>query len=117
MSVLVMLFSLALIVIAGLVVDGGQQVSATRRAESAAAGAARAAAAAHASDPAGRTTLALAAGRRHLDAVPGVDGTITVTGDRVVVRTSAEASTTFLVLLGQDRVTAEARAEVILTVR
>lgn len=111
-SVLVMLWIGALILVAGLVVDGGQQVTAARRAEAAAAGAARAAA-----DAGGTYRLAgrhdpgagLTAARGYL-AASGVAGTATLTDGVVRVETSAGNPTIFLSVLGIQEVRATAGA-------
>lgn len=117
----------ALLMVAGLVIDGGQKATATSRAESVAAGAARAAADAGAAgtlDPGGDGRLAGAraqdAARAYLDAAstgpgPAIDGTVQVVGDRVVVSTRVQVTTIFLSVIGIDRVvgSGQATAEVV----
>lgn len=114
LSVLVLLWIGAIIMIAGMVVDGGQQVTAARRAESAAGGAARAAADAGATYRlAGRSDpgAAVAAARTYLAAADGVSGQVNVTAGVVRVEAESSASTIFLSVLGIDRVRAHAAAE------
>ena len=112
LSVLVLLCMGALILVAGLVVDGGQQVSAARRAESAAAGAARAAA-----DAGGTYRLAghndpgagLSAARAYL-AGTDVQATVSLADGVVRVQTRATNPTIFLSVLGLTEVSAMASA-------
>lgn len=114
LSVLVMLWIGALIIVAGLVVDGGQQVTAARRAESAAAGAARAAA-----DAGGTYRLAgrndpgagVAAARIYLAGSHEVAGTATLVNGIVRVETWSSRPTIFLSVLGIGEVRATASAE------
>lgn len=113
-SVLVLLWILAIILVAGLVVDGGQQVTAARRAESAAAGAARAAA-----DAGGTYRLAgsnnpgagLIAARNYLAGAQGVTGRAVLSGGIIRVETEASNPTIFLSVLGIGQVRATASAE------
>lgn len=114
LSVLVLLWVFAILIMAGLVVDGGQKVTAARRAESVAAGAARAAADAGATARlAGRTDpgASLLAARRYLDGSPGVTGRAYVAGGVVRVETESVGSTIFLSLLGIGEVRGVAAAE------
>lgn len=114
LSVLVLLWIGAIILVAGLVVDGGQQVTAARRAESAAGGAARAAADAGGTYRlAGRTDpgAALAAARAFLTSTEGVTGRASVHAGIVRVETESSAPTIFLSVLGISRVQAAAAAE------
>lgn len=114
LSVLVMLWIGALIIVAGLVVDGGQQVTAARRAESAAAGAARAAA-----DAGGTYRLAgrndpgagLAAARAYLAGSGEVTGTVTLSNGVVRVEARSSRPTIFLSILGIAEVRGTASAE------
>ncbi|MDO5683979.1 MAG: pilus assembly protein TadG-related protein, partial [Propionibacteriaceae bacterium] len=114
LSVLVLLWIGALIIVAGLVVDGGQQVTAARRAESAAAGAARAAA-----DAGGTYRLAgrndpgagVAAAQAYIAAIDNVRGTVTLSSGVVRVDTQSSSPTIFLSLLGIGEVYASAVAE------
>lgn len=121
-SVLVLVVVPAIVLIAGLVIDGGQQGQAASRAESVAAGAARAA------GNSGVTTefvqgsaRSLGAGparqaaQDYLDSVDGgrleITGQVTVEGHRVVVHTEARAQTLFLSLIGIDTVKGSGSAE------
>ncbi|HYP44026.1 MAG TPA: pilus assembly protein TadE [Propionibacteriaceae bacterium] len=109
-----LLVSGALMLTVGLVVDGGQKVTATARAEAAAAGAARAASnAAATSQLAGGTDVATAvrAAKTYLDGEPGVTGSVTVRAGVVGVRTEAAAPTLFLSMIGIDHVEAAGSAE------
>jgi transcription elongation GreA/GreB family factor len=104
LSVFVTVVVVALLLVAGLVVDGGAQADASRRAEGAAALAARAAAdttatARLAGREADRLT-AVAAARQVLDAHPGIAGDVVVQGDRVQVTTRATTPTVLLNLIG-----------------
>jgi hypothetical protein len=104
----------ALIMMAGLVVDGGQKATAVSRAESVAAGAARAAADAGAAgtlDPGTDGGLATDRARRAAEAYLRsadigagltVHGSARVSGDRVVVSTRTRVSTIFLSVIGID---------------
>ncbi len=113
-SVLILLWVGALILVAGLVVDGGQKVTAARRAESAAAGAARAAA-----DAGGTYRLAgrndpgagMAAAQTYLAAFDGVTGHVTLSGGIVRVTTKSSNPTIFLSVIGVGEVHASASAE------
>ena len=93
----------ALIITTGLVIDGGQKVTATSRAESAAAGAGRAAGNAAATqqlggaDPAGAAVLAA---KTYLAGQPGVDGTVSISNGVVMVTTSAHEPTILLSVIG-----------------
>jgi hypothetical protein len=104
----------ALIMTAGLVIDGGQKVAAASRAETAAAGASRAAGNAAATqelgvgNPAG---AAIAAARNYLAGQPGVTGTVTVRAGVVEVRTQATEPTILLSMIGINAVTGAGRAE------
>ena len=104
----------ALILTAGLVIDGGQKVAATSRAETAAAGASRAAGNAAATqelgagNPAG---AAVTAARNYLAGEPGVTGSVTVSAGIVEVTTRATQPTILLSMIGIDAVTGTGRAE------
>lgn len=102
----------ALVLVCGLVVDGGQKVTAARRAESAAAGAARAATDATATARLGGhadVAGAVLAAKSHLRAL-GVDGEVTAGEGRVHVRTRASAATIFLSLVGVRELCASGEA-------
>lgn len=109
--------SAALIIVLGLVVDGGQQVRATRSCETAAAAAARAGADAVAGDTlAGETadaTAAVRAAQLSLTSQTGVEGTAVLSagGRSVRVSTSATHPTYFLSLIGIGSVSARGSAE------
>ena len=104
----------ALLLMAGLVVDGGAQAEASRRAESAASAAARAAADETATARlAGRPIdngAAIAAAQRVLGEAE-VSGTVSLAGGRVRVSTRAEADTVFLSLIGISKLAATGSAE------
>ena len=117
LSVFVTVVVVALLLVAGLVVDGGAQVDASRRAEGAAALAARAAAdstatARLAGQEVDRLT-AVAAARQVLDAHPGIEGDVVVQGEQVQVTTRATTRTVLLNLIGirELRATGSATAE------
>ena len=104
-----------LLLSAGLVIDGGAHTTAVARAESAAAEAARAGVNAGA----GHQLLGLDADRVALEAARaslqqrGVEGSATIEGGTVRVRTRTSASTTFLSIIGITtlRATGEASAD------
>lgn len=112
----------ALFLVAGLVIDGGQKVTAATLAESAAAGAARAAGNAAATqqlggrDPAAAAVLAAKA---YLAGQPSVRGSVNVADGVVNVTTSSSADTVFLSVIGLDTVTGNgsARAAIVPTGR
>lgn len=113
-SVLVVLVVAALIMVTGLVIDGGQKTAADSAAEVAAAGAARAAGNALARDRIEGTVRperAVAAARDHLRGHTGVQGSVRVVGGRVRVRTSTTRPTFFLNLLGVTAVHGSGSAE------
>lgn len=125
-SVLMLGLFAALILVAGLVIDGGQKASAISRAETVAAGAARAAAnagvrgtLAPGSGAAFGTAAAVRAAQDHIDAsqVRGesLSGRVTVSGGRVTVRTRIEVRTVFLSVIGIERLnaTGEASARIV----
>lgn len=104
----------ALIMTAGLVIDGGQKITATSRAAAAAAGASRAAGNAAATqqlaghDPAGAAVLAA---RAHLAGQPGVRGSVSVADGIVSIRTTATEPTIFVSAIGLTSVTGRGHAE------
>lgn len=116
LSVLVLLVVTALLLVAGLVVDGGAQSAAARRAEQAASEAARAAvdagATARAAGQAASHATMTAAGHEVLDA-RDVEGTVSLVAGRVRVETRTSTETIFLSLIGINglRATGEAEAE------
>ncbi|MGJ3507570.1 pilus assembly protein TadG-related protein [Enemella sp. A6] len=111
LSVLIVLLIPALIVMIGLVVDGGGRLSAERRAESVAADVARAATDARirGGEPAAR-----AAAEQRLRAA-GVDGTVDVGAGWVTVHTTVGYRPVFLSLIGVDDLPGrgEARARLV----
>jgi len=117
LSVFVTVVVVALLLVAGLVVDGGAQVDASRRAEGAAALAARAAADSTATARlAGKGVdrlAAVAAAREVLEAHPGIEGDVVVQGDQVQVSTRTTTPTVLLNLIGirELRATGSATAE------
>lgn len=114
MSPFIAVIMVAMIMSAGLVIDGGQKIAATSRAESAAAGASRAAGNAAATqqlgdaDPVGP---AVRAARNYLAGQPGVRGSVRVSGGIVTVTTSATEPTIFLSMIGIAVVTGTGAAE------
>lgn len=113
LSLLVLVVLTALLMVAGLVIDGGSQSRATRRAEQAASEAARAAidaavpawAVGVTPDPVVMTTAA-----QRLLAERGIDGTVQIDGSRVVVGTRAQVPTVFLSLVGINSLPANGSA-------
>lgn len=125
-SIMVLGFMAALIMVAGLVVDGGQKAAAMNRAETLASGAARAAANAAAGDTlgAGNDDVSAAeqarrAARNYLNAAAidggSVHGSVRTDGTRVVVHTEIQVPTIFLSLIHIDtlRATGDATAQVV----
>ncbi len=117
LTLFVVFATLALVILAGLVVDGGHVLAARRRAIDDANGAARAGAAALA--PAvyraeGEVVLdgdaAVAAAQEYL-AAAGHVGTVAVDGDRVSVRLRFAQPLSLLRLGGMDAVTVAGRGE------
>lgn len=112
LSTLVVGATFAILVVAGLVVDGGQRVRAARFAEAAAAAAARAGADAYATGSLAGVPepgRAIEAAGRHL-ADGHVAGTVTLRSGTVVVRASSTQPTVFLSVIGITEVGAEAEA-------
>jgi Flp pilus assembly protein TadG len=113
-SVFVTVVFAALIMTAGLVIDGGQKIAAASRAETAAAGAARAATNAGVTQTlagASPADASLRAARAFLAGQPGVSGGASVSGGIVTVHTRATEPTIFLSLIGIDSISATGRAE------
>ncbi len=114
LSVFVVVIMAALILVAGLVVDGGQKAAAVSRAESVAAAAARAGSEAGAtSSVAGEVDAgtAQAAARNYLQSSPGVTGSVAIVGGQVRVHTEVSVDTLFLSVLGIDTLTGRGDAE------
>ena len=112
-SVFVTVVFAALIMTAGLVIDGGQKVAAASRAETAAAGAARAATNAGVTQSlagASPADASLRAARAFHSGQPGGTGAASVSNGVVTVRTRASERTLFLSLIGIDSVSATGTA-------
>ena len=112
-SVFVLVIMSALIITTGLVIDGGQKVTATSRAESAAAGAGRAAGNAAATQQLGGAdgvSAAVLAAKTYLAGQPGVDGSVSISNGIVIVTTSANEPTILLSVIGIDSVSAKGSA-------
>lgn len=110
-SVFVTVVFAALIMTAGLVIDGGQKVAAASRAQTAAAGAARAASNAGVTQTLGGNSPGAAAQRAasaYLAGQPDVAGSASVSDGVVTIRTHASERTLFLSLIGIDSVSASA---------
>ncbi|WP_090594801.1 pilus assembly protein TadG-related protein [Auraticoccus monumenti] len=116
LSIMVLVVLSSLFLLAGLVIDGGQQVVATRRAEAVAAAAARvgadagAAALVASADRGASAADAGRAARAYLAQSPDVTGTVTLEAGTVGVRTSSTEPTVFLSLIGVGSVTGEGSA-------
>jgi Flp pilus assembly protein TadG len=113
-SVFVTVVFAALIMTAGLVIDGGQKITAASRAQTAAAGAARAAANAGVTQTlagASPANASVRAARAFLAGQPGVSGTASVSDGVVTVHTHATERTLFLSLIGIDTVSATGTAK------
>lgn len=113
-SVMTIVIMGAMIAMAGLVIDGGQKLTATSRAETAAAGASRVAGNAAATEqlggqnPAGAAVLAA---RAYLAGQPGVSGSVSVASGIVSITTTATEPTIFLNAIGIESVTGRGQAE------
>jgi hypothetical protein len=119
-SLFVLVIMGALIMTAGLVIDGGQKVAATSRAESAAAGASRAAGNAAATQQLGGAdpaSAAVLAAKGYLAGQPGVEGTVSISNGIIVVTTTANEPTILLSIIGIASVSGEgsARANIVPT--
>jgi hypothetical protein len=119
-NLFVLVIMSALIITTGLVIDGGQKVTATSRAESAAAGVSRAAGNAAATQQLGggdAASAAVLAAKTYLAGQPGVQGTISITNGVVVVTTSAQEPTIFLSVIGISSIVGRgsARANIVST--
>ncbi len=112
-SVFVTVVFAALLMTAGLVIDGGQKITAASRAETAAAGAARAATNAGVTQSlagASPADASLRAARAFLAGQPGIAGSASISNGVVTVRTRASERTLFLSLIGIDTVSATGTA-------
>ncbi len=116
-SVLFAVSTIALLLITGLVVDGGAHAAGTRRAELAASTAARAAADAGATASISRSSAhgsdAVTAGRRVITA-SGLDGEVEVRSGSVRVTTSGQIPTFFLGIIGVNQLTVRGDATAVL---
>lgn len=123
-SIMVLGFIGALLMVAGLVVDGGQKAAAMNRAETLAAGAARAGANAGAGSTLGSGSgspvaadRARAAAKSYLAAASGgnLTGSVRVKGNQVGVHVVIRVNTIFLSLIHIDtlRATGDATARVV----
>ncbi len=114
LSVFVAVAVLALLLVCGLVGDGGAQARSVRRAETAAALAARAAADATATarlagvEP--RLADALHAAEQVLAGYPELTGEVLLVGGAVQVRTQGSVNTVFLSLIGIESLAASGSA-------
>lgn len=107
LSAMVAVVLVALFLVAGLVIDGGAKVRASREAEVVAAQVARAGSDAGAAERVvGRdgSATALTAARAALARHPEVAGEVSMAEGQLRVTTSTSAETTFLSLLGINRV-------------
>lgn len=113
LSVFVAVSVLGLLLMCGLVVDGGAQAEAARRAQNAAAQAARAAldttttARLAGAEPEAGKAVAVA---RQVLAAHGVEGEITLRAGQVEVTTTARIETVFLSLIGINTLRARGSA-------
>ncbi len=111
-AILAAIIAPMLLVLVGLVVDGGGQLAAVRQAEAVAAQAARAGADAvigAAVAGAGAEQRARAAALEHLQRA-GVEGTVTVADGVVTVTTSLQHDAVFLGLIGINQLTGTGEA-------
>jgi hypothetical protein len=102
-SLFVLVIMGALIMTTGLVIDGGQKITATSRAESAAAGASRAAGNAAATQQLGGAdpaSAAVLAAKAYLAGQPGVEGTVSISNGVITITTGADVPTIFLSIIG-----------------
>lgn len=115
LSPMLAVLTLALLVLMGLVIDGGAQLTAERRAERVAAAAARAGADEAATARLGGHEPDIAAvvakARGVLASSPDVAGEVTLAAGRVRVRTAASTDTILLSLIGVNRLEASGYAE------
>jgi hypothetical protein len=105
----------ALVVMIGLVVDGGAQAAGERQAQWVAAAAARAAcdqtAASRVNGAQANTALAVSLAKATIAAEPGVTGQVQIIDRNVVVHTQVWVPTTMLGIIGIDHLTASGSAE------
>ncbi len=109
----------ALLVMIGLVVDGGAQAAAANRAERVAAAAARAAsddtAAARLAGGQLNVAHAITVAQQRVAAETGVSAQVSVQGGQILVRTKVVTATTLLNLIGINELTATGSAQAQLT--
>jgi len=109
----------ALLVMIGLVVDGGAQAAAANRAERIAAAAARAAsddtAAARLAGGQLNVAHAITVAQQRVAAETGVSAQVSVQGGQILVRTKVVTATTLLNLIGINELTATGSAQAQLT--
>jgi Flp pilus assembly protein TadG len=116
-TLLVAVLGVALLIAIGLVVDGGQHISATHLADNAAGEAARAAgqqitgAAVVGAPPEADTARAARAARTYLDAAD-VAGTVTVSGSEITITTTVDRHPILLSLAGVTTITGTGSASV-----
>lgn len=117
LSVFTLIVVVAIFGVLGLVIDGGNHSSATRRCEQAAAEAARAASDAGSVSRAGQGNVDIAAAMRAGEqslANRGLNGTVRAQSGAIHVETSTEVPTYFLSLIGITSLTATGQAEAVL---
>jgi Flp pilus assembly protein TadG len=116
-TLLVAVLGVALLIAIGLVVDGGQHISATQLADNAAGEAARAAGqqitgtAVLGAPPEADTARAAQAARDYLDAAE-VAGTVTVSGSEITITTTVERQPILLTIAGVTKITGTGSASV-----
>ena len=116
-TLLVAVLAVALLIAIGLVVDGGQHISATQLADNAAGEAARAAgqqitgAAVLGAPPQADTARAAQAARNYLDAAD-VAGTVTVNGSEITITTTVQRQPILLSIAGVTTITGTGNASV-----
>ena len=121
-SVFVAITAIGLMILAGLIADGGAKLRANQRAESIAAEAARAGgqaidtrAIAYGQDPSIDVEQAVRAAQTYLASV-GVEGTVDVSddGQRIQVHVTSHSRTVFLALIGISTLSANGNATAVL---
>jgi Flp pilus assembly protein TadG len=116
-SLLLAVLGISLLVAIGLVVDGGQYITAAQLADNAAGEAGRAAGQHITSEavlgqpPETDTVRAVQAARDYLDAA-GVDGTVTDTGSEITITTTVQRSPVLLTMAGVSSIVATGSATV-----
>jgi Flp pilus assembly protein TadG len=116
-TLFVAVVAVALLIAIGLVIDGGQHISASQLADNAAGEAARAAgqhitgAAVLGSPPEADTARAVQAARNYLDAAD-VAGTVTVSGSEITITTTVDRQPILLSIAGVTKITGTGSASV-----